>query len=70
PVAKHYYMAADLTALPAVAALLEKMPAEAQGNVVIRIDHADDQQVLNKPAGITLHWVTGGTEKTAEVTAL
>lgn len=70
PVAKYYYMAADLTALPAVSALLEKMPAEAQGNVVIRIDHTDDQQMLNKPAGINLHWITGGTEKTAEITAL
>ena len=70
PVAIHYYMAGDLTALPAIAALLEKMPAGAQGNVVVRIDHDDDKQTLNKPAGITVHWVTGGTEKTDEIAVL
>lgn len=67
PPAKHYYMAGDLTALPAIAALLEKMPADALGNVVIRIDHAQDRQTLCKPDGITVHWIVGGTEKTDEV---
>lgn len=68
--AEHYYMAGDLTAIPAIAALLEKMPANAQGKVIVRIDAKEDQQSLQKPAGVEVIWVVGGVEKTDEIVEL
>lgn len=52
-----YFLVADMTALPALAAQLTKLPATAKGYAVIEINHADDKQTLIKPDGIALVWV-------------
>lgn len=54
-----FFLAADMTALPALAATLKMLPPSAQGYAVISIAHPDDQQTLSAPKGIKLIWVVG-----------
>ncbi|HEF8774375.1 TPA: siderophore-interacting protein [Providencia stuartii] len=67
PQTQHYFMAGDSSSLPAIAALLEKMPANATGQVVLRLDSPDDVRDLRKPAGIDVTWICGDISKTAEL---
>lgn len=59
-----YFLVADMTALPALAAQLTKLPATAKGYAVIEINHADDKQTLIKPDGIAVVWVIAHSAKT------
>ncbi|WP_273802796.1 SIP domain-containing protein, partial [Proteus vulgaris] len=54
PSRKHYFMAGDSSSLPAIGALLEKMPADAQGKVVLRMDNPADVRPLKKPAQVEI----------------
>lgn len=55
--ATNYIMSADMTALPALAAILADMPRHAQGDAFIEITHEDDVQPLENPDGVSLHWL-------------
>jgi NADPH-dependent ferric siderophore reductase len=50
-------LAADETALPAVAAILERLPGEARGEVVLEVPDAADRLPLEAPTGIILTWL-------------
>ncbi|GIC75741.1 siderophore-interacting protein [Moritella sp. F3] len=68
-----YFLVADMTALPALAAQLNKLPATAEGYAVIEINHTDDKQTLIKPDGIEVVWVLANsteTELASQVQAL
>lgn len=52
-----FFIAGDMTALPAVSVNLEKLPEDAKGYAVIEIMTEDDKQVLAAPKGIAIHWV-------------
>ncbi|MGY0216655.1 siderophore-interacting protein [Endozoicomonadaceae bacterium StTr2] len=57
-----FFMAGDLTALPAIRANLHKMPADAKGYVVLEVPEAEDKAALQiepgqLPEGIEIHWV-------------
>ena len=52
-----YLLAADMTALPALAANLGRLPADAKGYIIIEIIADEDRQDLLVPAGIELIWV-------------
>ena len=65
PEADFYCLAGDPSSLPALAALLEGLPARSEGHAFIRVDTAADVIDLKKPAGFELSWIIGGTEKTA-----
>ncbi|CNF83366.1 iron-chelator utilization protein [Yersinia enterocolitica] len=67
PAAEYSYLVGDPSSLPAIAALLETLPANAQGHAIIRVDTPQDVLNLVKPAGFELSWVIGGTEKNDEV---
>ncbi|VVA46396.1 Vibriobactin utilization protein ViuB [Serratia ficaria] len=67
PEADFYCLAADPSSLPALAALLEALPAHAAGHAFIRVDSAADVIDLHKPAGVELSWIIGGTEKTGDL---
>ncbi|MFS7160198.1 siderophore-interacting protein [Serratia proteamaculans] len=67
PEADFYCLAGDPSSLPALAALLETLPARSEGHAFIRVDSAADVIDLKKPAGFELSWIIGGTEKTAEL---
>lgn len=67
PAAEFYCLAGDPSSLPAIAALLENLPADSEGQVFIRVDTPADVIDLQKPAGIELSWIIGGTEKTTDL---
>lgn len=69
PEAKFYCLAGDPSSLPAVAALLEGLPANSEGHAFVRVDSSADVIDLKKPAGFALSWIIGGTEKTDELIA-
>ena len=52
-----FFLVADMTALPALSAKLEALPATAVGYAVIEINHQSDKQTLTKPQGLELVWV-------------
>ena len=55
-----FFMAADMTALPALSAKIRTLPEEAKGYAVISVMSAADIQPLHAPAGIKLIWLTEG----------
>ena len=67
PDADFYCLAGDPSSLPAIAALLENLPARSEGHAFIRVDSSADALDLRKPAGFELSWIIGGTDKTAEL---
>ena len=70
--AAEYLMAADLTALPAVAAMLEEMAhsrPDAQGRVFLLLPDEADLPELVRPAGITVTPFIGGAEQNGAIAA-
>lgn len=59
-----YFLVADMTALPALAAQLKKLPQAATGYAVVEINHTDDKQTLIKPDGIEVVWVIANSTDT------
>lgn len=56
PAAQHI-LAGDLTALPAICALLEALPRTALGYAFIEIDHQDFRQAVSHSTQVQLQWV-------------
>ena len=54
--AKTYVLAADMSALPVVAATLEAMPRDAKGVAFFEITTLNDKQEINAPKGIDIQW--------------
>jgi NADPH-dependent ferric siderophore reductase len=52
-----YLAAGDMSALPAIAANLEALPADARGMIALEIQHEDDAVPLAKPDGIDIEWI-------------
>ena len=57
PDAEWYLFLGDLSAVPAIAAALEALPADAVGVVHIQVDADDAILDLEAPDGFELHWV-------------
>lgn len=57
PKADWMLLAADMTALPALAVQLERLPRDARGIAVIEVLHEDDRQSLDAPSGVDIRWV-------------
>ncbi|MGM7678690.1 siderophore-interacting protein [Microbacterium sp. A94] len=57
PDADWHLLAGDDAALPAIAAALEAMPAQAEGVVLLEVDSAADQLELTAPAGFEIVWL-------------
>ncbi|PFG58680.1 NADPH-dependent ferric siderophore reductase [Vibrio sp. ES.051] len=58
--AEWFFMAADMTALPALSAKIRTLPEHAKGYAVISVLSPADIQPLHAPAGIDLIWLTEG----------
>ncbi len=72
PDADWYLFAADETALPAVAAALESLPADAVGLAFIEVEGEPDRLDLTAPSGVELVWLCrrGATAGTLLAAAL
>lgn len=57
PSADGHLLAGDESAIPAIAAALEAMPAGATGIAVLEVDGPADEIALTVPPGIDVHWV-------------
>ncbi|TPM38172.1 siderophore-interacting protein [Mesorhizobium sp. B2-3-4] len=56
--AEWYVMGADETGLPALARLLETLPAETKGVAFVEIADEREKQTIDNVTGIELHWLT------------
>lgn len=66
--ARHYYMAGDLTALPAISAMIEDMPADSDGHIALLVPTSDAIQDLPVPDKVTLTWVIGNSADSDKLT--
>ena len=57
PAAGHYLFIGDESALPAIAAALEQLPADAAGDVLVEVPDASSELRLAAPAGVRVTWV-------------
>lgn len=57
PGCEQLLLVADETGLPAVAAILEQLPAGARGSAVLEVQHPDDRQDLAAPEGMAVTWL-------------
>lgn len=55
--ASWYLLAGDETALPAIARILESLPADVEGRVLVEVAAGEDELPLRAPAGITVSWL-------------
>ncbi|MEF3404382.1 siderophore-interacting protein [Agromyces sp. CCNWLW203] len=58
--ARTLLIAGDETAVPAVGAILEQLPADARGAVFLEVPEAGDELDLRAPAGVDVHWLARG----------
>ncbi len=52
-----HLMAADITGLPALAAILEKLPKNAQGYAFIQVPNQADAQTIKAPKDMKIQWL-------------
>ncbi len=57
PGADWYLLAGDMSALPALAVNLERLPANARGYALIEVLSEEDRQTIEHPEGIELTWL-------------
>jgi NADPH-dependent ferric siderophore reductase len=55
--ANWYFLAGDETALPAIARILECLPATARGIATIEVASERERQALTVPSGIAIEWL-------------
>jgi len=55
--ADFYLFAADMSAIPVVAAGLEALPPDARGVAIFEITSPEDRQEITAPPGISQHWL-------------
>jgi len=55
--AETYLLCGDLTALPAIAALLRMMPRTTVGHVLLEVPSPEDMLPLESPPGVSVRWL-------------
>lgn len=65
-----FFLAGDMTGLPAIRCNLQQLPATAVGYVVLEIEQSSDQQTLLKPDGVKIYWVVKNTQVEALITSV
>ncbi|MBD9356120.1 siderophore-interacting protein [Methylomonas sp. EbA] len=61
--ADFHILVGDLSALPAIAAVLEALPSQSKGLALIQIEETADQLALQHPAGVEIQWLTAAAPK-------
>ncbi len=57
PPARHYLLAGDETALPAIARMAAELPAEASAEIFLEVADGGEQQPIASKARLDLHWL-------------
>lgn len=70
PDADFYLLAGDETAIPAIARILEKLPASARGAALIEADNADERQFFACKADVDIRWLWRGGAAAGTTTLL
>ena len=52
-----FFLAGDMTSLPAISVNLEQLPSDAKGYAVVEILDEEDTQTFHLPENFELHWV-------------
>ena len=60
-----YLLAGDMSALPAISALLETLPVDAVGKVILEVISEEDRQDLTCPTGMEIAWLINPHPNTA-----
>lgn len=55
-----FFMAADMTALPALSAKIKTLPRDAKGYAVIQVQQTEDIQEIEAPADFKVTWLVDG----------
>lgn len=63
PHASWSLLVGDDTAIPAIMANVESLPADARGEVILEVDGAENQQDLRLPEGLRLRWCHRSTQE-------
>ncbi|MCG7426614.1 siderophore-interacting protein [Helcobacillus sp. ACRRO] len=61
--ARQHLLIGDHAAVPAIGSALDAMPADAVGQVLIHLEHAEDQLDLDAPDGMRIQWIIGDREE-------
>lgn len=69
PAAEHYWLVGDLSALPAIAALLETLPADAKGNVWLLTVEDPAPLLARVPDAMDVHWIQQQTGSSGQLLA-
>ncbi|MCS3779567.1 siderophore-interacting protein [Tsukamurella ocularis] len=56
PTAAWHLLTGDLSAVPAIAAALEALPADARGAAILEVESDADRIALTAPAGVDVRW--------------
>ncbi|GMA24207.1 siderophore-interacting protein [Luteimicrobium album] len=62
PTADWHLLVGDESALPAIAAALEALPDDAEGDAFVEVAGPEDEVPLTVPAGVALRWVHRGPD--------
>lgn len=57
PAADAHLLAGDVSALPAIAVALERLPRDAVGHAVVEVPHPGDELPVDAPPGVAVHWL-------------
>lgn len=68
--ADFYLFAADMSAIPVVAAALEALPKDAEGLAVFETIGEEDRQEIDAPPGIAQHWLIQSDPHIASTTQI
>lgn len=66
PEADWHLLAGDESALPAIAASIAAMPADARGTAFVEVADSADEQELEAPDGVEIVWLRRGTGEIGE----
>jgi len=66
PLADWHLLIGDESALPAIAAALERLPAAAVGHVLLEVDDPAQEQPLVAPEGVRVQWLHHGSRPLGE----
>lgn len=64
--ARHHVLVGDLTALPAIAALLEQLPADAEAMVFLWVPSEDKKILLVHPLAVRVCWLVSRQQECAD----